>query len=367
MASENLFIQIVGALFKQWLLTLLVVMGVFLGRFVTPLHKPWYMFLFLTALLLLVISMCRTLTEVFSLRKKETSITWCQISILIAFGAWIVLFLVIFKVKSHPGLATAVGVVGGVTSLIFQDTIRGVVAFLHLRLNHLLNIDDWIEVPKYNVDGEVKHVTLTTVTVFNWDTTTSTFPTSALHEDHFINYQKMTEGKTYGRLMKKVFLFDTRCIHPLSEEEAGRLCQSKEVLECLTGEVITDATPKELIEVASEVVHELVKEGMLNAQSYRLYIYHWLMAHPHVSQQPRLVVRWLEQTPNGLPLQLYAFITEGGLGAFEWQQSQIIEHVLKSLEWFGLRLYQSPTGHDVSNPNIHLVDAELNDNCGKEA
>lgn len=81
---------------------------------------------------------------------------------------------------------------------IFQDTIKGVVAFVHLRLNHLLYIDDWIQVPKLNVDGEVKRITLTTVTLYNWDTTTSSIPTSVLHNDHFINLQRMTDGKTYG-------------------------------------------------------------------------------------------------------------------------------------------------------------------------
>ena len=82
------------------------------------------------------------------------------------------------------------------------------------------------------------------------------------------------------------------------------------------------------------------------------------MSNSNVSQQPRLVVRWLEQKETGLPLQVYAYIMEGSMPAFEWQQSKIIEHVVESLDWFGLRLYQTPSSFDVSNSNIHMTQAE---------
>lgn len=81
------------------------------------------------------------------------------------------------------------------------------------------------------------------------------------------------------------------------------------------------------------------------------------MNHPHVSQQPRLIVRWMEQKESGMPLQVYAFITDSSLASFEWQQSQIIEHIMESMDWFGLRLYQSPSSYDVSNSNVFLTDS----------
>ena len=96
-----------------------------------------------------------------------------------------------------------------------------------------------------------------------------------------------------------------------------------------------------------------IKEGVTNAQLYRLYIYHWLMNYKHISQQPRLIVRWMEQKDCGMELQVYAFIVDSNLAAFDWQQSQIIEHIIKSLDWFGLRLYQSPSAYDVSNSNVY--------------
>ena len=299
-------------------------------------HQKWIALTVLTLVLWLTIMICRTLTNIFSLRKKESAITWCQISILIAIGLWIVGFVIILDMKSHPRLSAGLGIAGSILTWIFQDTLKGVAAFIHLRVNHLLNIDDWIKIPSKKVDGQVVKVTLTTVTIYNWDTTTSSIPTSILHTDHFINLQNMMKGKTYGRRMFYTFVFDMGWIHPISKDGAEKLKNNK---------IITKYLPAEQI-----------VEGMLNAKLFRKYLFHWLMNHPHVSQQPRLMVRWMEQMESGLPLQVYAFITDSDIVSFEQQQSLIIEHVVESLEWFELRLYQSPSAYDVSNGNIFISD-----------
>ena len=299
------------------------------GFISTALRSSWYWLVLLTLLMILVIGVCNTMTNIYSLRKNETGITWCQIMILIFVGIWLIGLLCIIKIQKESGYFIIFGVLGTLMTWIFQDTIKGVVAFVHLRLNHLLYIDDWIQVPKLNVDGEVKRITLTTVTLYNWDTTTSSIPTSVLHNDHFINLQRMTDGKTYGRQMLKTFILDTGGFHPLTAEEIESLKQKKEV--------------------KAYLLDEDFKVGELNAHLFRLYVFHWLMNHPYVSQEPRLVVRWLEQKETGLPLQIYGFIMEGGVLAYEWQQSQIIEHIVEALDWFGLQLYQRPSSHDVSN------------------
>ena len=299
------------------------------GFISTALRSSWYWLVLLTLLMFLVIGVCNTMTNIYSLRKNETGITWCQILILIFVGIWLIGLLCIIKIQKESGYFIIFGVLGTLMTWIFQDTIKGVVAFVHLRLNHLLYIDDWIQVPKLNVDGEVKRITLTTVTLYNWDTTTSSIPTSVLHNDHFINLQRMTDGKTYGRQMLKTFILDTGGFHPLTAEEIESLKQKKEV--------------------KAYLLDEDFKVGELNAYLFRLYVFHWLMNHPYVSQEPRLVVRWLEQKETGLPLQIYGFIMEGGVLAYEWQQSQIIEHIVEALDWFGLQLYQRPSSHDVSN------------------
>jgi len=309
------------------------------GFISTALRSSWYWLVFLTLLMFLVIGVCNTMTNIYSLRKNETGITWCQIMILIFVGIWLIGILCIIKIQKESGYFIIFGVLGTLMTWIFQDTIKGVVAFVHLRLNHLLYIDDWIQVPKLNVDGEVKRITLTTVTIYNWDTTTSSIPTSVLHNDHFINLQRMTDGKTYGRQMLKTFILDTGLFHPLTAEEIESLKQREEV--------------------KAYLLDEDFKVGELNAHLFRLYVFHWLMNHHYVSQEPRLVVRWLEQKDTGLPLQIYGFIMEGGVLAYEWQQSQIIEHIIEALDWFGLQLYQRPSSHDVSNIPNSLTEKVL--------
>lgn len=290
--------------------------------------SPYQKVFFLSLDMVIAIVTCSSLTDYFRLLRKENAITWCQILILVAIGLWIVGIIWFLGIQMSPENTLILGLIGGLMAWIFQDKVKGVMTFIHLRLHHLLSIDDNIIVPKFNIDGAVKKVTLTTVTVYNWDTTTSTFPISALHADHFINYEQMINGKTYGRLMMKSFVFDTEQFHVLSAAEVKQLRQNAEVMRFLP--------------------EDEIQEGVLNAQLFRLYLYHWLMGHPKVSQMPRLMVRWQEQKESGLPLQIYAFLTEGSVAPFEWEQSQIIEHLMESLNWFGLRLYQSPSGYDVS-------------------
>lgn len=278
----------------------------------------------------------KTLNEIFSLRKQETHITWSQIVLLAAFGFWIVVIVCCINLeKDNPADTAIVGVFGAVLGWIFQDTIKSVAAFFYLRANGLLQIGDLITVPSRNIEGFVRTISLTTVTIENWDTTTSAFPTYILHAEHFKNSQRMMEGKTLGRLMQKTFIIDSGWIHPLTTNDVKRLHQHLD----------TDRIFKQ-----QEVVSD-----KLNIEVFRLYIYHWLMNNPHVSQQPRLIVRWLEQTSEGLSLQLFVYLTDTMLDAFEWQQSQIIEHVVKALGWFDLQLYQSPSGYDTSNSNIYLT------------
>lgn len=270
---------------------------------------------------------CRRLLTVFSLLRKNQAITNCYICILATVGLWILLFLIIFKITDLK--AGALAVIGVVLTWIFQDTVKGVVAYFHLRTHDLLKVGDWIQTQDGKIDGQITRITLQSVTVSNWDTTTTVVSLTKLHSDHFVNLQNMMEGKTYGRRMYKSFLLDSSCFHGLSAAEADTLRMHPAVSRYLQ--------PSE------------IAEGVSNNSLLRRYLYHWLMDHPHISHQPRLIVRWLEPSEHGLPLQVYAFIMDSGLMAFEWQQSQIIEHIIEALQWFGLSLYQRPSTRNISD------------------
>lgn len=338
LASENLWKQVFGALI-QWRLKPMLVLfflvaptTIIISNIIAP--GDWIkciLFVCINLLLWLTIKTCHILTDVFSLRKSASNITWCYITILSVIGLWIVSFLLVYDIKNNGRVAAAIGAVGVIVSIILQDKIKGVMAFLHLRMHHLLNIGDWLKVDKLGVDGEVQRMTLTSVTIYNWDTTTSTIPISALQTDHFINLQNMMDGKTHGRRMLKSFIIDTSSFRVLSIEEMRELKESHKEHPFFT------------------INEDAMNDGVLNAHLYRMYIYHWLMQNEHVSQYPRLIVRWMDQTEGGMPLQVYAFIIDSGLPSFEWQQSLIIEHIISSLDMFGLRLYQKPSGNDMRN------------------
>lgn len=362
-ASDKLIPQIFGALL-QWrtraflaFVFLVIPLSVLAANKLVPdpcIKHPFNVYcwslLGLNLVVWLVIKVCRTLTNIFTLNRNDNGVTSCQIIILATMGVWLVGFVLIFDLQVDSKVVAAIGIIGVVLSWIFQDRVKSVIAFIHLRRHHLLNIGDWIKVPNLGVDGEVKKVTLTTVTLYNWDTTTSTIPISALQSGHFINLQKMADGKTYGRKMQKDFTLDTSWIRPITDDDVELLSSADHGIK-------------------TYLPDDEIKKGVLNAHLYRIYLYHWLMNHPSISHQPRLIVRWLDQKDSGLVLQVYAFIVDSNFATFEWQQSQIIEHIITSMDWFGLRLYQSPSAYDVSNSNIHIENPEVilkEDNHGKE-
>ena len=333
-SSDKLGRQIIGALFQWrarpfWAFVLLVTpLSVGLSMVLSPdSFTPCLLLLGLNLLVWLVVKVCHTLTDLFSLKRNDNGMTVCQIIILASIGFWIVGFMLIFDIRNDGRMAAALGVIAMVLGWIFQDRVKGVAAFLHLRRHHLLNLGDWIRVPKLGVDGEVKKVTLTTVTLYNWDTTTSTIPINALQSEHFMNLQHMAQGKTYGRQLLKSFILDTTCIHPIDDMDVKEIKSGKH-------------------DIQHYLPEDELKAGALNAHLYRLYLHHWLMNHPCISQRPRLFVRWAEQDENGLKLEVHLFITDSDWSTFEWQQSQIVEHIITSMEWFGLRLFQRPSAYD---------------------
>ena len=180
-SSDKLVRQVWGALI-QWrarafwaFLLLMVPLSIGLSLILSP-HSftPCLLFLGLNVVVWLIVKVCQALTNIFSLNKNDNGITACQIIILAAIGLWMIGFVLIFDIQNNGRMAAAIGIVGVVLGWIFQERVKGVFAFIHLRMNHLLKIGDWIKVPKLDVDGMVKKVTLTTVTLYNWDTTTST-------------------------------------------------------------------------------------------------------------------------------------------------------------------------------------------------
>ncbi len=226
--------------------------------------------------------------------------------------------------KSPVVILTGLGAGAAILMLVFQDTIKGLVAGVQLAANDMVRPGDWIEMPKYGADGDVIEVSLTTVKVRNWDKTITTVPPYALVNDSFQNWRGMFD--TGGRRVKRSINVDMRSI---------RFC---------TAEEMEQYRKQPWMEGYEETGNEVV-----NLHLFRQYITYYLRHHSKVHQDMLILVRQLQPTAYGLPLELYFFSADTAWIKYEDLQSEVIEHVLAIAQQFDIEVFQSPTGMDLQS------------------
>lgn len=228
-----------------------------------------------------------------------------------------------------PGMVlTGFGASAAVLMLVFQDTIKGFVGGVQLTINNMLKKGDWIICDKAGANGEVQSVKLTTVKVRNWDNSIVTIHPYTLITDSFRNYQNMRE--VGARRVSRYIYIDFDSIRFLTKEEIDRLME------------------KELLSEHS--LKHANKE--VNLSLFRKYLIRYLTAHPdvikkHPDSSVILMVRQLQPTPQGLPLELYFFTKITSWAAYERLQADIFDYVYACVREFGLRIYQAPSGNDL--------------------
>jgi miniconductance mechanosensitive channel len=224
--------------------------------------------------------------------------------------------------KDPVAILTGLGAGTAILMLVFQDTIKGLVAGVQLTANDMLRPGDWISMPKYGADGAVQEVTLTTVKVQNWDKTISTIPPYALVNDSFQNWRGMWESG--GRRVKRSINIDMHSVRFCTEEELAHFKQQPWM----------------------EGFEETGKEEV-NLYIFRQYMDYYLRHHPKVNQEMIMLVRQLQPTPHGLPIELYFFSANTMWVKYEALQAEVFDHLLAVIHRFGLKVFQSPTGLDL--------------------
>ena len=245
--------------------------------------------------------------------------------------------------KSPLLLLSGLGAMTAVLMLVFKDPILGLVAGIQLSANDMLKIGDWLEMPKYGADGAVTDIGLTTVKVRNWDNTVTTIPTYALISDSFKNWRSMSESG--GRRIKRSLNIDTGSVHFLSEEEQRSL-QRNPLLHSYLNVKIQELSQHNQ-EIAVDLASPLNGRRLTNLGTLRAYLEAYLRAHPRIHQNMTLMVRQLAPTPEGLPLEIYAFTNTTVWAEYESIQADIFDHILAVIDEFGLRVHQTPTGNDM--------------------
>lgn len=241
----------------------------------------------------------------------------------IVIGICVILTVGVLIEKDFTTLIAGLGASAAVLMLVFKDTILGLVAGVQLSAHDMLRPGDWIMLEKYDVDGIVEEVTLNTVKVRNWDKTITTVPPYVLVSDSFKNWRGMRESG--GRRVARSLRIDMNSIRFCTEEELKGFSSEKWA---------------EGMALAGDIV---------NLKLFRTAVEYYLRTLSGINSGLMLMVRQLEPTSEGLPLQLYFFTEEKDWVPYERMASDVIEHVIASLPRFGLRVFQKPSGMDVQS------------------
>ena len=244
--------------------------------------------------------------------------------IVICIGSIIIISTLIDK--DPIAILTGLGAGTAILMLVFQDTIKGLVAGVQLTANDMLRPGDWITMPKYGADGDVIEVTLTTVKVRNWDKTITTVPPYALVNDSFQNWRGMFDMG--GRRVKRSINIDMNTVRFCTEEELAEFKKQPWM----------------------EGFEETGKEEV-NLYIFRHYVMYYLKHHPKVHQELIMTVRQLQPTAQGIPIELYFFSANTAWLRYEHLQAEVFDHVLAMLHKFDLKVFQSPTGLDLQKLN----------------
>lgn len=244
-------------------------------------------------------------------------------------------------------LMSGLGAMSAVLMLVFKDTILSFTAGLQLASNDMLRVGDWIEMPQLGADGDVIDIALHTVKVQNWDKTITTIPTWRLMSESFRNWRGMSESG--GRRIKRVLRLDTGSVRFLTPEDIHRLqhiALLQPYLEAKLREV--EGTNSELMRQLGELARDPANQRRLtNLGTFRAYIDAYVRQHPGINKDMTLMVRAMEPSAEGVPIELYCFTASTAWAAYERTQSDIFDHLLAILPEFGLLLYQRPSGHDI--------------------
>ena len=253
-------------------------------------------------------------------------------------------FIVLFSILTgqKPGVILGgLGAASAILMLIFKDTILGFVASMQVSTNDMVRIGDWITMPKYGADGDVIQITLTTIKIRNFDKTITTIPPYSLVSDSFQNWRGMVE--TGGRRVKRSIYVKQSSIRFLSDEEVKELLK----VQVISQYIIARSQEIEAYNQSVGADKSLALNGrnLTNMGLFREYIKNWLSLHPDVHKEMLLLVRQLQPSSKGLPLELYFFTATTMWERYEDITSDVFDHVTAAARFFDLELFE-----DISNP-----------------
>jgi len=275
--------------------------------------------------------------------KNKPIKSYTQLLKLLLYIIAIVIIIGILTNQSPYALLGGIGAMTAVLLFIFRDTILSFIASVQISTYDLVRVGDWIEAPKFGADGDVIEVNLHTIKVQNFDKTITTIPTYRLIEESFKNWRGMQD--TGARRIKRHLLIDQTSVKILDEQLIEKLSKLQLI--------------KQYIENRKKEIEEYNKRNnidksipingrqMTNLGTFRKYIEEYLAKNSNIHKDFTLLVRHLQPTPQGLPIEIYAFANDTNWVNYEKIQADIFDHLLAVIPYFELRVFQEPSGNDL--------------------
>lgn len=238
-------------------------------------------------------------------------------------------------------LLSGIGAFTAILSIVFKDTLLGFVAGLQLSTNDMIRIGDWIEMPKYDVDGTVTDISLISVKVNNFDNTTTTVPAYALVSDSFKNWREMKNSG--ARRIKRAVYIDMNSVTFCTEEMLERFAS----FPYLHAYIAVKREQRKRNVTSKKPEDSDVYSRLTNIGVFRYYLEHYLENNPQILKNATLLVRQLPAENRGLPLEIYCFSVQTDWVLYENIVSDIFDHIYAIAPSFDLRLFQEPTGYDM--------------------
>lgn len=260
------------------------------------------------------------------------------------------IILLLFDTKKSS-LLTAFGSISALIILVFRDTILGFVASIQVTVNDMVRIGDWITVDKFGADGEVEEINLATVKVRNFDNTTSTIPTYSLISDSFRNWRGMINSD--GRRIKRHVLIKGATVRFVTNEEL----ESFKRIQFVSSYIDKKKMDIDKFNMANNIDKSLNVNGrnMTNLGLFRKYIQKYIETHPGINKDMHLLVRHLQPTEKGIPLEIYCFSKDKKWENYEYIMADIFDHIIASVPYFDLELFEV---QHVKAEKLNLLDIE---------
>ncbi|AOA70977.1 mechanosensitive ion channel family protein [Stenotrophomonas rhizophila] len=258
------------------------------------------------------------------------------VKIVVFVAAGLVIVAELLGLKLGPMVA-GLGAATAVLMLVFQDTILSLVASVQISGDGRVRLGDWIEMPSQNADGDVIDIALHTITVQNFDKTITTIPTKKLVTESFKNWRGMQEAG--GRRIKRALYLDQHSVGFLDAAALQRLEQFA-VLGDYLREKQAELTQWNT-QLQAQGVAAVNARRVTNLGTFRAYVERYLRQHPGIHTDMTLLVRQLQPTTEGLPLEVYCFTRTTAWADYEGIQSDVFDHLLAILPAFGLRVFQA--------------------------